>query len=74
MTRFVNLQLRSLDLLPPLECRPFFFLLFSGLLLLLLLLLLLFASSVYVTRVKIPMFPNESPQKQPRNSEQWNFC
>jgi hypothetical protein len=71
MTGFVNLQLRSLDLLPPLECRPFFFfLLFSGsLLLLLLLLLLLFASSVYVTRVKIPMFPNQSPQKQPTNSE-----
>ena len=59
MTGFVNLQLRSLDLLPPLECRPFFFfLLFSGSLLLLLLLLLLFANSVYVMRVKIPMFPN----------------
>ena len=75
-TEFVNLQLRSLDL-PPLDCRPFFFffflLLFSGSLLLLLL-LLLFASSAYVTRVKIPIFPNQSPQIQPTNSEQWNFC
>jgi hypothetical protein len=71
MTGYVNLQLRSLDLLPPLECRPFFFLLFSGSSLLL---LLLFASSVYVMRVKIPMFPIQSPQKQPTNSEQWNFC